>query len=521
VFNTTNNQNIITGWSGYQGDKDWSWGECPFGISVSATNSNYMIFGDFGFCHKTSDGGTTWTQAYVNTNNQHPTNAPTPQKQNYNSIGMENTSCWQVLWANANTMWASYSDIGGIRSTDVGNSWSFNYTGNSVNSTYRVVQGSNGTLYAGTSGIHDMYQSTRLKDAQLDAADASGKISYSTDNGLTWNLLHSFGHPVFWVALDPNNATRAYASVINYAGSGSAGGVYICNNLNNLATSTWTLLPAPPRTQGHPASLVVLNDGKLVATFSGRINPSGAFTASSGCFIYDPVASSWTDVSASGMDYWTKDIVIDPNDATQNTWYAGVFSGWGGAPNGLGGLYKTTNRGTSWTNLTGTTIDRVTSCTFNPSNANEIFLTTETQGMWMSSNINSATPTFSNVPSYPFRQPERIYFNPNNTNEMWVSSFGNGMKMGLLNANGVAEFSREEFSLYPNPTSGLANVSISQSADLKIKNIELYNIYGEKLSSMNFQIGSTSNFQIDLSSQPNGIYFLKIGNTAKKIIVNR
>ena len=521
VFNTTNNQNIITGWSGYQGDKDWSWGECPFGISVSATNSNYMIFGDFGFCHKTSDGGTTWTQAYVNTNNQHPTNAPTPQKQNYNSIGMENTSCWQVLWANANTMWASYSDIGGIRSTDVGNSWSFNYTGNSVNSTYRVVQGSNGTLYAGTSGIHDMYQSTRLKDAQLDAADASGKISYSTDNGLTWNLLHSFGHPVFWVALDPNNATRAYASVINYAGSGSAGGVYICNNLNNLAASTWTLLSAPPRTQGHPASLVVLNDGKLVATFSGRINPSGAFTASSGCFIYDPVASSWTDVSASGMDYWTKDIVIDPNDATQNTWYSGVFSGWGGAPNGLGGLYKTTNRGTSWTNLTGTTIDRVTSCTFNPSNANEIFLTTETQGMWMSSNINSATPTFSNVPSYPFRQPERIYFNPNNTNEMWVSSFGNGMKMGLLNANGVAEFSQEEFSLYPNPTSGLANVSISQSADLKIKNIELYNIYGEKLSSMNFQIGSTSNFQIDLSSQPNGIYFLKIGNTAKKIIVNR
>ena len=32
------------------------------------------------------------------------------------------------------------------------------------------------------------------------------------------------------------------------------------------------------------------------------------------------------------MYYWTKDIVIDPNDASQNTWYAGVFSGWGGTP---------------------------------------------------------------------------------------------------------------------------------------------------------------------------------------------
>ena len=108
-----------------------------------------------------------------------------------------------------------------------------------------------------------------------------------------------------------------------------------------------------------------------------------------GCFIYDPTANSWTDVTDPGMKYWTKDIVVDPNDATQNTWYVGVFSGWGGPPNGLGGLYKTTNRGTSWTKLTGSTLDRVTSCTFNPSNANQIFLTTETQGLWMSSNINS------------------------------------------------------------------------------------------------------------------------------------
>ena len=92
----------------------------------------------------------------------------------------------------------------------------------------------------------------------------------------------------------------------------------------------------------------------------------GTFTASSGVFVYDPVATSWTDVSHIGMQYWTKDIVIDPNDPTQNTWYVCVFSGWGGPPNGLGGLYKTTNRGTNWTKLTGSQFDRVTSITFNP-----------------------------------------------------------------------------------------------------------------------------------------------------------
>lgn len=515
VFNASGNQNIITGWSGSGGDKDWSWGECPFNFDVSATNKDVVVFGDFGFVHKTNNGGTSWQQAYTNVAGQHPAGAPTPKKTNYSSIGLEQTTCWQVLFMSAvSSIWASYSDIGGIRSTDGGSNWSYNYTGNSVNSTYRVVQASNGTLYAGTSGIHDMYQSTRLQDNILDAADISGKVIYSTDNGLTWAQMHSFGHPVFWVALDPNNPNRAYASVVNHAGTGAAGGVYRCDNLNLFAASSWTLTPTPPRTEGHPASLVVLNDGKLVATFSGRRtpNPGGAFTASSGCFIYDPAANSWTDVSHTGMHYWTKDVVIDPNDATQNTWYVGVFSGWGGAPNGLGGLYKTTNRGTSWTKLTGNVLDRVTSCTFNPPNGNEIYVTTETQGLWMSSNINAGTPAFSNVASYPFRQPERVFFNPSNTMEMWVSSFGNGMKVGLL-ASAVEESSVEAFAIYPNPTSSFVTVTASEA-----KQSYLFNVYGQTIG--NFEIVNGTN-RIDVSSLPNGIYFLKIGNTAKKIVIQK
>jgi hypothetical protein len=420
-------------------------------------------------------------------------------------------------------MWASYSDIGGIRSTDGGTSWSFNYTGNSVNSTYRVAQAANGTLYAGTSGIHDMYQSTRLKDAQLDAADANGKIVYSADNGLTWTLLHSFGHPVFWVALDPNNPNRAYASVINHAGLGAAGGVYRCDNLNLLASSTWTLTPAPPRTEGHPASLVVLNDGKLVATYSGRINVVGnvsSFTASSGCFIYDPTANSWTDVSHAGMNYWTKDIVIDPNDATQNTWYAGVFSGWANVPQGLGGLYKTTNRGTSWTKLTGSTLDRVTSCTFTPGNANQIYLTTETQGLWMSSNINIVTPTFSNVANYPFRQPERVFFNPSNPNEIWVTSFGNGMKMGTLGTNGIADFSQQdEISVYPNPSSTSAVLRFTNPCDLRISEIRIFDSAGKEVYPE--IIRTADSFVIGSRDLANGIYLVKFRSTVKKIAVNR
>ncbi|MBA3664112.1 MAG: T9SS type A sorting domain-containing protein [Bacteroidetes bacterium] len=526
VFSTSGNQNINTGWSGQGGDKNWTYGECPFAIAVAPNNSNSVIFGDFGFVHRTSNGGTSWQQAYVNNAGQHPVAANTPTGQSYQSSGIENTTCWQVHWMNANTMWSCFSDIRGIKSTDAGNSWSFNYTGSTANSMYRVAQHpTNGTLFAGTSNIHDMYQSTRLQDNILDATDANGKIIYSTNNGGTWQNLKVFNHPVFWITLDPNNANRAYASVIHYSGGTGLGGIYVTSDLNNLATSTWTLLPNPPRTEKHPASIVVLNDGKMVATYSGRRNSSGVFTASSGVFIYDPVLNSWTDVSHTGMYYWTKDIVVDPFDASQNTWYAGVFSGWGGAPNGLGGLYKTTNRGTSWTKLTNASvIDRVTSCTFNPANANQIYMTSETNGLWMSNNINAATPTFSLVQSYPFQQPERVFFNPYNQNEIWVTSFGNGMKMGLLTTNGIPEFKNKNANLitiYPNPASNEITIAFENKLS-GLNEMEIMDVLGKTIYSGAAQFEN----KINLTGLTPGIYFVSIKNNGitvetKKLLIAR
>lgn len=509
VFITSNNQNIFTGWSGQGGDRGWGYGECAFGFEVAKTNSSILLFGDFGFVHRSTNGGTSWNQCYVDAADQHPANSNTPPNQSYHSIGIENTTCWQVHWINATNMWSCYSDIRGLRSTDGGNSWSFNYTGHAGNTSYRIVQHpSNGTLFAGSSNIHDMYQSTRLQDAILDANDANGKIIYSTNNGQTWQNLKVFNHPVFWIALDPNNANRAYASVIHYSGGTGVGGVYICNDLQNLATSTWTLLPNPPRTEKHPASLVVLNDGKLVATYSGRRNSSGTFTASSGVFIYDPGTNVWTDVSHTGMYYWTKDIVVDPNDPQQNTWYVGVFSGWGGPPNGLGGLYKTTNRGQSWTKISmAAGLDRVTSCTFNPNNANEIFVTTEAQGLWRSSNINAPVPTFSRVTEYPFQQPERVFFNPYNSNEMWVSSFGNGMKVAQLNPTGMISFSETPaiLKLFPNPSEGIIHLIISEPSESLT--ISVYDGNGKKILQREL---ASSTCNLNFSESNNGIYYYQL-----------
>jgi len=520
IFNTTTNANIITGWEGSGGDKNWSWSETCFGITAAPNNSSVVMFGSYSNVEVTSNGGTSWQQAYLSSADQHPAGAATPKNHAYHSIGLEPTSCWDVFWQDANNMMAGFSDIGGIRSTDAGVSWGFQYSGFSTNSLYRIVKNTGGTMFGACSNIHDLYQSTRLADAQLDAADANGIIVYSTNNGAAWTTLHSFGHPVNWIAIDPNNQNKMYASVIQFGGTqgSQVGGIYMTNDLNNLATSTWTKLANPPRTEGHPASINVLNDGKMVCTFSGRRNSSGAFTASSGVFIYDPVLTTWTDVSDAGMDYWTMDLVVDPSDATQNTWYACVYSGWGGAPNGLGGLYRTTNRGTSWTKLTGSQFDRVMSITFNPQLLTQAYLTTETQGLWVSSNMNQTTPTWTLVSSYPFRQPLRVFFNPYNQNEMWVSSFGNGMKMGNLNATGIADFTTAnstDVTVYPNPNNGEFNIAIDNGVGAGVSSnaptVQIYNAIGQLIFSENITLQPGENsIMVSLKSATKGIYFGKI-----------
>jgi len=425
VLDTAGNANVRTGWSGSGGDRDWWYGECAMGFEVSPVDARRAVITDFGFPHVTDDGGATWRQAYVATADEHPAGATTPKRQSYHSTGIENTTAWWLHWVDPQTIIAGYSDIQGTRSEDGGATWGFDYAGHSDNSMYHVVQRpSDGMVFAATSNVHDMYQSTRLGDGILDAG--GGRVLYSTDGGNQWQALHDFGDVVMWLALHPSQPNTLYASVVHHTN----GGIYVSRDIQNGAASTWTRLAQPPRTQGHPFNIHVLDDGTLVATYSGRRDPAAgdAFTNSSGVFVSNDDGVSWLDRSDAGMHYWTKDLVVDPYDATQSTWYVGVFSGWGGAPNGLGGLYRTRDRGLNWTRVLDS--DRVTSIGISPTDRNEAYVTTEVEGLWHTADLDAASPSFAQDPAYPFRQPERVFWNPHDTTEIWMTSFGNGLRVG-------------------------------------------------------------------------------------------
>jgi hypothetical protein len=424
TFQAAGNQNIYTGWCGAGGDRGWGYAECAMGFSVAANNSDLVAFSDYGFVHLTTDGGQNWRQCYVTAGTQNPKGSNIVPGKFYEGVGLENTSCWDVCWLNRDSLFAGFADINGIRSTDSGLTWAF-LSGLTLNSVYRVIEHpQTGVLYAAISSVHDLYQSTYLADARID--NGNGNVKFSTDRGASWNTLHNFAKPVIWVELDPNRPYRMYAAVVNH--NNGLGGIWMTNDLQNGAGSNWTHLAAPARTQGHPYNIRVLNDGTLLTSYSGRRDSSGAFTASSGVFASSDSGATWQDVSDPGMRYWTHDVVVDPYDVQQNTWYGCVFSGWGGPPNGLGGLYRTTNRGSSWTRIND--LDRVGSCTVSPGDSNLLYLTTEVTGLWYTENLHAPSPSFDLAQSYPFRHPQRVFYNPYDTSEIWVSSFGAGLRVG-------------------------------------------------------------------------------------------
>src|SRR3989339_1167817 len=520
TFKTINNENIYSGWCGDGGDRDWSYAQCVFGFAVARNDANKLVFTDYGFVHTSTDGGTTWHEAYTSTEN--PAGQQTPKGKAYSSIGLENTSCWQVYWVDESNLFAAFSDIRGIRSTNGGYSWSFDYTGLTANTVYRITGNQNNSIiYAGTSNIHDLYQSTRLKDETLDDDDTQGKIIYSTDKGANWNDLHYFGLPVFWVAIDPSNPNRMYASVVH----STQGGIYVTDDLEKGPASTWIKLPNPPRTEGHPATVEVLNDGTVVCTYSGRI-VNNQFTASSGCFTYNPTTQQWTDVSHPFMYYWCKDVVIDPLDESQNTWYVGVFSGWGGAPNDKGGLFFTSDRGTTWLKISN--LDRVTSVYFDgvfmtsisdddrknepPNHSLRIYFTTEMDGLYFNNSFDPLDPWFSNI-FYYFRQPERIFFSIPYLDpySLWVTSFGYGMiyQEIPLAVEEESIYSNNNISISPNPASDLVKISLKNIEETRLQ-IKIYDVLGNEIKAVDCgYYDKEKPITIDTKQFHAGIYYVR------------
>jgi len=433
VFQTVGNKNILTAWSGDNGDKGWGFGEFAEGFGVCVLDNTQLLMTDMGFAYLSQNGGESWTACYSYPSEPRKLGDPLKKGAFYSTSGMDVVNVWHVLWADPQNILACITDIGGVRSEDGGKSWSFKMSGHILNTIYYGYQDPRSkAVYAITSSIHDIYHTRYLADLPLERK-AKGLLLCSTDKFATWKTIKDFGSmAVHSMAVDPKDPNRLYVGVVHHVN----GGIYMTSDLDKGENATWTQLAAPPRTEGHPLSIVPLHDGSLLCSYSGR-KVGNTFTPSSGVFWSSDGGKTWEDRTGAAMKLWTKEVCVDPNDSSQNTWYAGVCCDGGGTTPASTGLWRTKDRGKTWKQIADVSLSRqgylnVQSCTFVPDHPECLFFSTYLDGIFFTKNLNDEKPVFHQVESFPFAKARHMVFNPYDKEELWVCTSGNGIYVGRM-----------------------------------------------------------------------------------------
>ena len=121
---------------------------------------------------------------------------------------------------------------------------------------------------------------------------------------------------------------------------------------------------------------------------------------------------------------------------------------------------------------------------------------------------NEATGTAALNESYPFNMAS-LFFNFGSAGDDQTVYYFDNISFGSPISLGLDSVFNESFKLYPNPVEDYLYI---QSSDTTIKNIDIYNILGEKIYT------SSSENRLDMSSYSAGIYFVKINNSTFKIV---
>jgi len=255
-----------------------------------------------------------------------------------------------------------------------------------------------------------------------------------------------------WLTFDDAHR-KLYVCIVN--SDPAKDGIFVLD----LTSNVWSKLNAPTRSGNvvqHPFNVRVFANGDLLASYCAHqvgdasISPptitDGAYKPTSGVFFLSNGSSTWQDRTNTKVEmrYFTRDVIIDPSDASGLTWFATVWNTDSNlvtpadataTPQSWGGLYRTTDGGVNWTRIwsgDATFSGSATSCTLHPEAAlkDELLLTTRFSGLWITQNIHAATPVFSRVNSYAFRAPERAYYDPYDHDKIWITSYGNGIVSG-------------------------------------------------------------------------------------------
>ncbi len=359
----------------------------------------------------------------------------------HKSIGMEVTGATFYEWDpnNYNNRYVGFADITLIRSNDAGASWTWSATGDPwLNTMYRVV------FDPSTPGKMYGAASTEHNIPEWggisDATSYTGGVVVSTNSGATWSKLGTGlpAEPCTDVLIDPTSPASARVMYATMYYSG------VWKSVDGGAT--WVQKPGVGFLSNKHAWRLARDaaTGTLYCLVTATRTDStfsrgGLWKSSDG-------GDSWTQIT-SGLLAWPTDVAV----VDVNTIYLSVADGGGYSQSAV---WKTTNGGHAWTQvLTSAPLaawhspgySQAMSVKVFPDNPNIVYCATTSQGLWVSQDAGS---TWNPFPNLGFQSPAAVAFDPHDHTQMYISTWGGGVWQGFYlpslpgdaNGDGIVNF---------------------------------------------------------------------------------
>ena len=396
------------------------WQSVPSSFVVSPADPNVVMMSTGMFLYRTDDGGRTWRVGHTGARA-----GGRGAQAAWRNNGLVVTSTWNY-YADPHEPrrhYICYTDIGLARSLDAGRTWIWGgWALPWRNTTYELAFDPDvpGRIWAAMSNTHDIPNGNIIHGRHR--VRMSGGVARSDDFGQTWRKAKLPEAPCLSVVLDPTSPKgrrRLYASLFEM-------GVYRSDD----GGATW----APKsRGLGHPKNMRCCRiqrhaDGGLFVLVTAKRRPGGAFTADGvGLYRSADRGESWSKVTGSLGVRWPKDFTVHPKLSGTILLSAANSRG---RPEG--GLYRTTDGGATWKRLAQRGPEHF-GAFYHPGRAGWIYMTLtegvprDSAGLWLSRDDGATWQPFSRL---PFSNIQRVHFLPGDAEHIVVTTFGGSVYRG-------------------------------------------------------------------------------------------
>ncbi len=234
-----------------------------------------------------------------------------------------------------------------------------------------------------------------------------------------------------------------------------------------------------------------------------------------GFYKWDEQLQSW-EKKINGMTFPAAISQMQVNPQNDSIVYISTFAH---------GVYKTTDAGENWINISPQGVNKIYSIAVDPTNFDYLYAGTARKGVhatfnggqtWNDLNGNGLTNVVINY----------IAVDPVHRDTLYAATLGGSVfkthvDTVIININKQIHETEKIIIIYPNPTTGIFTIEGKDIQSIVITNISGQVVYDRNLQGFKNLEGL---IQVDLSKQSKGIYFVKIQNddfiSVKKIIFN-